>query len=238
MKSLNDVTLVCVTSVKLPQSIMALKYCMNQMQFGAVKLITHEPSVVKENGISVEYCRHLTSVEAYSHFIIFDLHRHIDTKYCLIIQHDGFIINADAWDDDFYNYDYIGAPWPLIEGGVLDPHENLRRVGNGGFSFRSKKLLEVSNKEYIPFVATTRGVINYYKHNNSGWCAEDVVICIYNPLLYERHGCVFAPYEVACKFSRECTVDMNLQRNTFGTHGPMNIWINDRDFADKPEYFI
>ena len=96
--------------------------------------------------------------------------------------------------------------------------------------------MEVPTKEYVPFVATTHG--DYYKHNNTGVCAEDVVICIHNALLYEKHGCVFAPYEVACKFSRECTVDMNLQKHTFGTHGPMNIWINEFDFSNKTEYFI
>ena len=34
----------------------------------------------------------------------------------------------EAWTDDFFNYDYIGATW---DDGV---------VGNGGFSWRSRKL--------------------------------------------------------------------------------------------------
>lgn len=236
MRKLNDVTLVCASSVRIQASLMSLRYCMRQMEFESVKLITHDPTVFSEDDITVEPCRWLTSTEAYSHFMIYDLHRHIQTKYCLVVQHDGFIINADAWDDDFYNYDYIGAPWPLLDGHFLDPYGGVRRVGNGGFSFRSKKLLEVSAKEYVPFVGTTHG--DFFKHHRDGYCAEDVVICIHNAPLYERHGCKFAPYEVACKFSRECTVDMDLQRNTFGTHGPMNIWINEYDFSNKIEYFI
>lgn len=235
MKKLDDVTLVCISSIHIASSLMSLRYCMNQMSFEKVKFITHEDLPPQEN-IEIEKCRLLTSTEAYSHFMIFDLHRYIDTKYCLVVQHDGFIVNADAWDDDFYNYDYIGAPWPSIDGHFTDPYGNVRRVGNGGFSFRSKKLLEVSNKEYIPFVATTHG--DFYRHNNSTLANEDVVICIHNAPVYERHGCTFAPYEVACKFCRECTVDMNLQKNTFGIHRPLGIWLNEYNVFNRIEYFI
>ena len=31
------------------------------------------------------------------------------TDFVLTIQHDGFILNPDAWRDDFFDYDYIGA---------------------------------------------------------------------------------------------------------------------------------
>jgi hypothetical protein len=221
MKKLNDVTLVCITSIKLNESWMSVRHCMNQLEFGEVKFITHGSSVVSKDGISVEKCRYLTSSEAYSHFLIFDLHRYINTKYCLIVQYDGFILDPEMWDDDFYNYDYIGAPWPSVENHYLDPFGNTHRVGNGGFSFRSKKLLEVSTHEYIPCVSTTHG--DFYRHHGNGYFAEDYNICVHNAHIYERFGCVFAPYEVACKFSRECTVDSYLQRKTFGVHGPMGI---------------
>ncbi len=228
MTKLNDVTLVCISSVMIRESLMSLRYCMNQMEFGSVKFITHETSIPAQQGISVEKCRYLSTSEAYSHFVIFDLHRYIDTKYCLIVQHDGFIVDPDMWDDNFYNYDYIGAPWPYAKNNFLDPFGNMHRVGNGGFSLRSKKLLEVSNHEYIPCVSTTHG--DFYKHNGSGYFAEDYNICVHNAHIYEKYGCVFAPYEVACKFSRECTVDLNLQKKTFGVHGPMRIWLPEYDF--------
>lgn len=235
MRKLDDVTLVCVTSTCLPESIMSLRYCMNQMSFGEVKLITHFTNLTPQIDIKIEQCRFLNSKEAYSHFIIFDLHRHINTKYCLIVQHDGYIVNADSWDDIFYNYDYIGAPWPLLNGFGYDPFGGIRRVGNGGFSFRSKKLLEVSNKEYIPFVVTTHG--DFYRHHGSDQANEDYVICVHNAHLYENYGCVFAPYEVACKFSREFTVDMNLQKNTFGIHRACGIWIPEHNILEN-DYFI
>jgi len=212
MRKLTDVTLVCVSSIKIKESWMTLRYCMNQMEFDAVKFITHDNTVANKDGVLVERCRNLTSSEAYSYFLMFDLHKHIDTKYCLLIQHDGFIVDPEMWDDNFYNYDYIGAPWPSIDNHFVDPFGKVRRVGNGGFSFRSKKLLEVSTHEHIPCVATTHG--DFYKHHGNGYFAEDLNICVHNAHIYEQYGCVFAPYEIACKFSRECTVDANLQRKT------------------------
>jgi hypothetical protein len=223
MRKLTDVTLVCVSSIKIKESWMTLRYCMNQMEFDAVKFITHDNTVANKDGVLVERCRNLTSSEAYSYFLMFDLHKHIDTKYCLLIQHDGFIVDPEMWDDNFYNYDYIGAPWPSIDNHFVDPFGKVRRIGNGGFSFRSKKLLEVSTHEHIPCVATTHG--DFYKHHGNGYFAEDLNICVHNAHIYEQYGCVFAPYEIACKFSRECTVDANLQRKTFGVHGPMGVWI-------------
>ena len=123
-----------------------------------------------------------------------------------------------------------------MDGRFLTPFNEVRRVGNGGFSLRSKKLLEVSKHEYIPCVSTTHG--DFYRHDRSGRFAEDYNICVHNAHIYERYGCVFAPYEVACKFARECTVDINLQRNTFGIHGVMGTWISDYDFSNKIDYFI
>jgi hypothetical protein len=208
MRKLTDVTLVCVSSIKIKESWMTLRYCMNQMEFDAVKFITHDNTVANKDGVLVERCRNLTSSEAYSYFLMFDLHKHIDTKYCLLIQHDGFIVDPEMWDDNFYNYDYIGAPWPSIDNHFVDPFGKVRRVGNGGFSFRSKKLLEVSTHEHIPCVATTHG--DFYKHHGNGYFAEDLNICVHNAHIYEQYGCVF---------------DANLQRKTFGVHGPMGVWI-------------
>jgi len=216
MKLLNNVTLVCVTSIKIEDSIQSLIHTQNQIKFAETKLITHE-SVINPN-FKTEKCRKLTSSEAYSHFIIFDLYRHIDTEFCLVINHDGFIINADLWSDEFLNYDYIGSPWPMKENDYIDPRGNHIRVGNGGFSIRSKRSLEVSSKEYIPFAGTIHG--DYYKHHNTNWVGEDYVICVHNHELYEKHGCKFAPLEIASKFGIE-TRNLNdiASKHTFGVHG-------------------
>ena len=63
-----------------------------------------------------------------------ELHDHISTAHALCIQWDGYVLNAQAWDASFLDYDYIGSVWPQFGDG--------HRVGNGGFSLRSKRLLE------------------------------------------------------------------------------------------------
>ena len=34
-----------------------------------------------------------------------------DSEYMINFHADGMIQNKDAWTNEFYNYDYIGAPW-------------------------------------------------------------------------------------------------------------------------------
>ena len=221
---LNNVTLVCISSIKIKESLKSLVHCSKLIDFKEVKFITHSESYVNNfdlfhelpNNIKIENCRNLTSSEAYSHFIIFDLHKHIFTDYCLIVQNDGFIVNPNEWTDEFLQYDYIGAPWELKDNDYIDPSNNHIRVGNGGFSLRSRKLLEVSTKEYISFVSITHGT--HYKHFDRHYTGEDVNICVHNRSIYEKYGCKFAPYELACKFSVERIVDKELQKSTFGCH--------------------
>ncbi len=39
------------------------------------------------------------------------INSYVATPFALVIQYDGFILNPDAWRDEFLDYDYIGAPW-------------------------------------------------------------------------------------------------------------------------------
>ena len=41
-----------------------------------------------------------------------DLNNYVVSEFALLIQHDGHIVNPTKWKDEFFNYDYIGAPWP------------------------------------------------------------------------------------------------------------------------------
>jgi hypothetical protein len=77
----------------------------------------------------------------------------------LVAQWDGFVWQHRMWDPAFLDYDYIGAPWPahLTRG---EQHRN-HRVGNGGFSLRSRKLQQFLAED--PRVEVTDN--------------EDVVIC-------------------------------------------------------------
>lgn len=144
------------------------------------------------------------SYREYQAFCIYGVNKEIKTDFALFMQTDGFICNPTKFKNDFFNYDYIGAPWPKNLFKTLSPHNEL--VGNGGFSLRSKKLLDLC--ENIPEV-----IFN-----------EDITICHNYRKQFEVNGCNFAPYEVAKNFSIEiqCSNDHVIEE-CFGFHGKAHI---------------
>lgn len=150
-----------------------------------IKLFTSKnvssPYVVKIDSI--------ISKSQYSWFVLKKLHEYIDTDYALINQWDGYIINFDKWSDQFFDYDYIGAPWWWRKDCVYG--------GNGGFSLRSKRLLnltrDISYDESLP---------------------EDEVICVNNLDKLIQNGMKFATKDVSKTFS----VENEVSQNSFGFH--------------------
>lgn len=213
MLNLPNVTLVALTSVDFQGHIASLNKCSTHANFGAVKLISHEcppdlPDYIawEDSGINMK-------IKDYSYYCIYNLTRHIDTEFCLLVQADSWIIRPEKWEDSFFEYDYIGAPWPLSYNAYVDPFGRHIRVGNGGFSLRSKKLLDVPKHINIPFEVNEG---TFYKHMNAGCYNEDGNICVHNRHLFEEAGCKFAPVEVAAKFSTECNVPETTE--SFGFH--------------------
>jgi hypothetical protein len=193
---LPDVTLVAVSSVAIPATVQALEACIKQVEFAQVLLLTDEtPPVGINPDISWRPIDRLASRDDYSRFMLRDLVRHIDTSHALCVQWDGFVLDGRAWDPYFLNYDYIGAVWPQFDDG-LD-------VGNGGFSLRSRRLLQASAQ--LP---------------EEGTQAEDIAIGrLYRPRL-EREGIRFAPTDVARRFAFERGTATGCE---FGFHGSYNL---------------
>lgn len=174
MKSIKKCTLIGVEGVekRIPQFLKAADICQHYIEFGDVKLLS--PFDLKRKEWTK--IKPMKDRETYCKFIINDLHKYVDTEYFLLFQNDGWILNPDAWEDDFLNYDYIGAPWTWDE----------YPCGNGGFTLRSKALMEECSKM----------ITGVYE-------PEDLVICTkYRPYL-EKKGFKFAPREVAERFSLE-----------------------------------
>ena len=150
-------------------------------------------------------------VVGYSQFIIASLNNYVETGHCLIVQSDGFILDATRWKDQFLQYDYIGAPWPeyvdLMPPGSGRMRLNKNSVGNGGFSLRSKKLLEITSRIDLDDL-------------NFPLKSEDLVICHY---LYDEMraaGIRFAPPELAALFSIESDgIYAQSLTSVFGFHG-------------------
>ena len=144
------------------------------------------------------------NINHYNNFVIKELTDIIKTEFVLIIQYDGMAVKNKYWNHDFYNYDYIGAPWPDRFNWI----EQSEKVGNGGFSLRSAMLLEALKDKSIRF------------HDESPrFKNEDAVICQgYNEYLKRKYKIKYAPIELANTFSHEWC---NPTGKTFGFHG---IW--------------
>lgn len=145
------------------------------------------------------------NIDHYNHFMVKELSDIIKTEFVMIIQYDGMAVKNKYWTNDFYNYDYIGAPWPDRFTWI----EKSEKVGNGGFSLRSAKLLEALKDNSIRF------------HNdNPRFKNEDSIICQgYGEYLKRKHKIKYAPIELANTFSHEWC---NPTGKTFGFHGVWN----------------
>lgn len=211
MLNLENVTLVSVTSVNVDRTVRALKYSCKGINFGDVVLLTDKdvsPDNIKT--IKIEALDYI----GYSKFITYDLHNYINTEFALIIQDDGFVTNPEKWDNEFLNYDYIGAPFPIPHESdkvsYRNPFGDLIRVGNGGFSLRSKKILSLASKLGLEW----KSYFGYYN--------EDGFFSVHNRHIYEENGCVYAPVDVAAKFSHEKQTPETIGITPFGFHGKNN----------------
>jgi len=195
---LPNVTLLIVDCLEYDRAKLAFDHCCANIKFGDAKILTSldidSPEIIKIDPI--------TTIEQYSDFMIYELYKYCNTEKMLIAQWDGFVRNMAMWDDNFLLYDYIGAPWPsnLLYNGV----PSTFTVGNGGFSLRSRKLME--------FMATDNRLTYHY--------LEDVMICQLNRAYLEMNGFVFAPFELAYNFSWEC----GEEHDSFGVHQRMRLY--------------
>ena len=136
MLSLPDVTLIAVSSVELDETLLALSISSHEIEFGEIKFLTSQSIVPANSKIKAELIPRL-DIWGYSKFVLQDLNRYVNTSHCLLIQADGFVLNPSRWQNQFLEYDYIGAPWP--EKLTLRPSKKIldmkkNQVGNGGFS--------------------------------------------------------------------------------------------------------
>ncbi len=206
MLSLPNVTLVCVDD-DYRRGGTALNKCSDLISFGYTRLFSSNYDNSFEDKDRVVNIPKLGSKEAYSKFILKELYKYIDTDYALIIQHDGYVKNPEAWTDEFLKYDYIGAPWWYKDG---------HNVGNGGFSLRSKKLLQC-----------TAGFFS--KLTEARTHPEDHQICrTYRKQFEELYNITFAPEELAAKFSFEGWNQLGTWSGQFGFH-------SHRAFVQPPD---
>jgi hypothetical protein len=244
--NLEKVTLVAVDTKQPYLAVKALQESSKEINFKEIILFSDKKPFNIDEKIKFIKIKKINNLVEYSKFIANELVNFIQTDYCFTVHYDGFIINPKLWSEDFLKYDWIGAPWvkeaPFLPSNV--------RVGNGGVSIRSKKLMDIVAKKY----PLTDG-------------HEDVHICCNYRNLLEQENLSFAPLEIASKFSLECIcddVDVNINK-VFAFHGPhssdqkekikdliftfykhdlikmdkhtLQDWLRDEAGSSQPDYF-
>lgn len=188
---LPQVTVCAVSSVNLSATIRSLEACLAQIEFAEAILFTSADVQSHDPHIKVERIERLTSSAAYSNFVLTKIADYVTTSHCLLVQWDGHVIDASRWRPEFLEYDYVGASWPQFD----DDHD----VGNGGFSLRSKQLMEACRDP------------DFVSHH-----PEDLAIGRTNRAWLEARGLRFAPRNVADLFAAERAGD---PATSFGYHG-------------------
>ena len=190
---LPSVTLCAVSSTNVAATVEAMRTSMQYVDFAEAVLCTHATDTALDVGDAIQIVpiERLTSAKAYSHFMLTQLVDHIATDHCLVAQWDGHVIDPARWRAEFLDYDYIGASWPQFD----DRH----KVGNGGFSLRSHRLMEACRQD------------RFRAHH-----PEDVAICRTNRSVLEQQGMRFAPVKLADAFAAERAGD---PADSFGYHG-------------------
>ena len=208
MRELPEVTLACIDTANHALALRALEHSRRELAFGRSLFLTDKvpAGVAMPSGIDVVTIAPLGSRDDYSRFVLHSLVAHISTVHVLLVQWDGYVVNASAFEDAFLDVDYIGAKWFW--------YDDAMRVGNGGFSLRSRRLLEVLADRRIALVE-----------------AEDVTICrAFRPLLEQEHGIRFADEALADRFAFEAAYPAGMP---FGFHGLYNFCrvVAPRDLA-------
>jgi hypothetical protein len=197
---LPDVTLLSIDTTRPDRTLKALAACERYVEFGdKLFIVSGMGSFTTTSGIRVAPTDEVHSYRDYNHFVIKRLASFVHTSFVLIVQHDGFILNPGAWSDAFLDYDYVGAPWL---------YRDNHNVGNGGFSLRSKRLLDCLQAD----------------DQITKFCPEDHQICRTYGSRLTQAGIRFAPETVARQFSIEGS------RHAMDPIGRGRVWTGEFGF--------
>ena len=203
---LPDVTLCAADSVTTALTARALRQSVGRCEFADAILFSDLP--LEDPAFRTISIPKLGSRGDYSRFVLKELAGFIATTHVLMIQWDGYVLEPAAWKAHFQEYDLIGARWSWHQDGLT--------VGNGGFSLRSRRLLDAMAGSAFPFIDDLN---------------EDEQICrCYRRRLEQECGLRFAPEHVADAFAYERSLP---HAPTFGFHGLFNVWrhVDDHEMA-------
>jgi hypothetical protein len=214
-KQLKDVTLLAYSSRDIKGSIASLMKCCEKIDFAEVKLLSHEKPNILPNNIHYEYAPHINNYDDYNYYMFLELGKHVTTSHALVVQYDSCILNPELWNDDWLQYDYGGAPWPLVKNNYIANNGDIVRVGNAGFLLISKKMLDLPKQK------------GWYLREDRGFKNDDGQFCVYWRSEMLENGIKYMPLDEACIFSHETNIPENSHiEKFFGYHHHGQVLIN------------
>jgi len=225
------ITLVCVTSIKHDLSLFAIKKTLENVPVDSVLICSDEYFDLNQTYDFVKFKKPI-DIGEYSEFIFKKLHRYIKTTHALIVQYDGFATKKENWDDNFLNYDFVGSISHTKHHQIQRLYEEYLKMEKtvdlndwfktsqwfslgGGFSLRSKKLLEATSNDDVECNIPLKNKLG------SVILPEDLATCVYNrEKLKNKYDIKFAPIDVAMNFSCEL---YGAYSHALGFHGIRNI---------------
>lgn len=219
------VTLFCADCVDAARAVDVMERCRAVADFGAVRLLTSRET---DYPYRVEIPP-LNSLTAYSVFMVKRAHEFVDTPHMLVVQWDGFIINAGSWDPSWLGYDYIGPIWQHDH--VINPGS----VGSGGFSLRTKAIMKRVSDLTPAWDGSTEDAERVQPLLGA---YEDGIVAIAYRKDLEQEGFRFAPPEAAALFAQGGNNDPAYYRERpFGFH---RRWSNvncETGFVSPPPFW-
>lgn len=210
---LPDVTLFAVSSIMIPETIQSLLYSSRDIDFGSIKILTHtKPQDLPEQ---IEYVEipEIKDIMDYNQFCFSELGQYIQTSHGLLTQYHAFIIEPKMWNNDWLECDYLGAIWPLRQGSFKANNGEIVRNGNGGFSLRSKRLMEIPKEK------------GWELRQDQGYWNEDGNLTVYWRREMLELGINYGTTMEAAAFAYENPTSENFGKQTFGFHRNLNPWI-------------
>jgi len=194
MLRLPDVTLVCYEVVAHDLMALAMRDAMEKVQFANVIVWTSKRLDLDDSVEQILVDGATNKIHS-ALVMWYSAYKKVKTTHMLNMEWDAGVYDVNSWRPEFMCYDYIGAPWPW---------HSSHRVGNGGFSLRSQKLMAylADHVEWFPICHP-----------------DDDTICRKYSDALTGVGFKFAPEAVADQFSFErCD-----PHKTFGFHGLFNF---------------
>ncbi len=182
--TINDVTLVTIETMYHDLAKRGMEETLSRVPFKHALVFSDQDFLPGARHVKIAH----GDMFNYCNLLLKGMAEYVETEYIIFQQWDAMVHKSGGWHDFFLLNDYIGAVWPWR------PHG--QNVGNGGFSLRSRRLLEVLQAPHVQLdPAGEHGV------------QEDNYIAIEHRPWLESQGMVFALEPVANKFSIELSPD-------------------------------